>query len=214
MVPWWLNPWRMVRDYRKAALYDSNLIRRQEEIIDRQDSEIADLMTDNRKLRLGSGEGVLSTFEPDFVIVGIPRPGVGVRVIASQKLAGTRFDMTPMGEQPEWVIKAIMAQTLFVDKPTYPEAIAQISTIWANWARNQPNSAPGWRGDYRPGGSIKIPIKIDPAMPPGKAFIQSGGIRMPLELPWADQEADVRGEVETHMKEIEGPPGPQELGEF
>jgi hypothetical protein len=85
---------------------------------------------------------MLSTQKPDWILVGIPRPGVGVRVWASRELAGTSFDMTPMDQPPpRWLIKATMAQALTVDEPGYAEAMAKVSAIWANWDREAASQA-------------------------------------------------------------------------
>ena len=173
-LPWWLRPWgAYISAHRAFVVAHLNEIQ-QAKIIRKQDRDIDDLKHEIRRLRLGSGEGMPSTQEPDFVIVGIPRPGMGVRVIASQKLGGVRFDMTPMGEQPEWVIRAQMGQALFADKPTYPEAITHVLTIWQNWAVQTDGPAPGWQarphGVPQPedlvGREVRVSIDLSGNYPP------------------------------------------------
>jgi hypothetical protein len=147
-LPWWLKPWGAYLSMQRAfgVAYANEC--QQAMLIRKQDRDIDSLREQIRRLRLGSGEGMPSTQTPDFVLVGIPRgPGMGVRVIASRNLAGTRFDMTPQGEVPLWVIRATMAQALFVDKPSYGEAIGHIGNIWANWDRDKGSrdEATAWR---------------------------------------------------------------------
>jgi hypothetical protein len=97
---------------------------------------IAFLEAELRRLAGTERGAMLSTQKPDWVLVGIPRPGVGVRVWASRELAGTSFDMTPMDQPPpRWKIAATMAQALTVDEPDYGAAMAKITEIWHNWDR-------------------------------------------------------------------------------
>ena len=143
-LPWWLRPWGAFRSQRRGLIAAHVNEAHQARIINEQDIRIDSLMAEIRRLRLGSGEGMPSTGEPDFVIVGVQRPaGMGVRVIASRKLAGVKFDMTAFDDPPpRWVIRATMAQALFVDKLSYGEAIEHIGGIWANW---DGDGAPGWQ---------------------------------------------------------------------
>lgn len=105
------------------------------------DDRVAYLEAELRRLA-GPQGAALSTQKPDWVLVGIPRPGVGVRVWASRELAGTSFDMTPMEQPPpRWVIRATMAQALTVDEPDYGAAMARVTQIWHNWDREQEASA-------------------------------------------------------------------------
>jgi hypothetical protein len=139
-LPWWLDPWMAYLGACRSLAHADILAEAQAKIIREQDRKIDSLNAEIRKLRLGSGQGMPSTQEPDFVMVGIPRPGMGVRVIASRKLSGTKFDMTthpsrPGGSEPVWTIRALMERALFVDKPSYPEAVAHVGTVWANWDR-------------------------------------------------------------------------------
>lgn len=148
-LAWWLNPWREVSRLRKAVDYhaaDAERLNEGNESLARklQDSEItvAYLEAELRRLAGTEGSAMLSTQKPDWVLVGIPHPGTGVRVWASRELAGTSFDMTPMEQPPpRWVIRATMAQALTVDEPGYGEAMAKITQIWHNWDREQATSA-------------------------------------------------------------------------
>jgi hypothetical protein len=122
-----------VRELRTAAT------KLQDSLFDAR-SALASSADDNARLRHQlagvTGMGAPSSQRPDWVMVGIPRPGVGVRIIASRQLSGTSFDMTAMEDPPpRWVIRAIMEQALFVDKSTYQIAIMEIGQIWANWDR-------------------------------------------------------------------------------
>src|SRR5690348_16439033 len=99
-LPWWLRPWGAAISSQRAFVVAHLNEIQQAKIIREQDRRIDGLNSEISKLRLGSGQGMPSTQEPDFVMVGIPRPGAGVRVIASRKLTGTKFDMTPHPSRP------------------------------------------------------------------------------------------------------------------
>jgi hypothetical protein len=146
-LPWWANPWREVRilrgvcdDYRQLT--------------SKMNDEIADVAADNRRLvrerseaerqlrnLMGAQtpEGALaSSAQPDFVLVGIPRGQVGVRLLAARNLAGTRFGMTDAQDPPpRWKIMATLVEPLFIDGQAYPEAMARLQEIWANWDREE-----------------------------------------------------------------------------
>jgi hypothetical protein len=137
----WRWPWRTRQQLRKviSGLTDE-LTDRERRITDlcetaaQDQTTIAFLEGELRRLSGTQHSAMLSTQRPDWVLVGIPRPGVGVRVWASRELAGTSFDMTPMDQPPpRWVIKATMAQALTVDEPDYGAAMAKITEIWRNW---------------------------------------------------------------------------------
>ena len=111
---------------------------------DADQQTIAFLEAELRRLAGTEHTAMLSTHKPDWVLVGIPRPGRGVRVWASRELAGTAFDMTPMDQPPpRWKITATMQQALTVDEPGYAPAMAKISEIWANWDRDAAREAGG-----------------------------------------------------------------------
>jgi hypothetical protein len=123
-----------------------------------------DLASQVRRLQGGTGANAPSSQKPDFVLVGIPRPGAGVRLWASRELAGTSFDMTAMDDPPpRWMIRAVMAQALAIDKPTYPEAMAQMATIWRNWDADRATTSARSQGTVR--GQIT----------PGQGSLPAGG---------------------------------------
>lgn len=151
-VPWWLFPWpqakraaahialskAFTRELEQQARVLLDRDRRIDDLCETARQDIATIAYLESELRKATGTvtGALSSQKPDWVLVGIPRPGRGVRVWASRELSGTAFDMTPMDEPPpRWLIKATMAQALTVDEPGYAEAMAKVSTIWANWDR-------------------------------------------------------------------------------
>jgi hypothetical protein len=148
-VPWWLWPWPQAKRNQAHIALGKALTRELEQQAADYEQRIDDLCETARQdmatIAHLEGEllkatstvtGALSTQRPDWVLVGIPRPGAGVRVWASRELSGTAFDMTPMDEPPpRWQIKATMAQALTVDEADYAVAMAKISTIWQNWDR-------------------------------------------------------------------------------
>lgn len=159
-MPWWLNPWReAVRQQRDAAhmAWESNEryerlrvsakeLERLRDDLTRAEREVASLrgqlaaaVTDAR-----TSGAALSTAQPEFVLVGIPRgPGQGKRIQVSRDIEVTAFAMTEMGEgEPRFKIGAIMAKLLVIDKPTYGEALQLLATIWASQDRD---SQPGAR---------------------------------------------------------------------
>lgn len=81
-------------------------------------------------------EGVMDP--PEFVLIGIDRKGAGKRLIASRDLPGAALGMTAMDDPPpRFQIRAVLARTLFIDKPTYSEAMARMAEIWRNWDRDE-----------------------------------------------------------------------------
>jgi hypothetical protein len=168
-LPWWMRPWGAFISLRRSHMHELAVGEARTRLLHYAESEVSRLQAEVSRLSLGAGSGMPSTGEPDFVLVGVQRPpGMGVRVIASRKLAGAMFDMTSMEDPPpRWVIRATMAQALFVDKPSYPEAIAHIGTIWANWDHGRET-------------------RTDP--PPGKPWSQPG----------ADVKGDIRAAMRKH----------------
>lgn len=153
-VPWWLFPWPQARRTRQHILLNKAMMRelelqarwlrerdqRIDDLCETADQDIETIARLESELRKATGTvtGALSSQKPDWVLVGIPRPGRGVRVWASRELSGTAFDMTPLDEPPpRWQIKATMAQALTVDEPDYGAAMAKITVIWRNWDRAQ-----------------------------------------------------------------------------
>jgi hypothetical protein len=140
-VPWWLRPWGEVLRLRRAVDYHANEADRLAEgnnslaaKLRVQSETVLFLEAELRRLAGTERGAMLSTQKPDWVLVGIPRPGVGVRVWASRELSGTAFDMTPMDQPPpRWKITATMAQALTVDEPDYGAAMAKVTQIWHNW---------------------------------------------------------------------------------
>jgi hypothetical protein len=146
-VPLWLWPWPQAKRTQAQIALNKTLVRELEqqarivalkdEVIATRDETIRILGYELRSA-VGAQGGALSSQKPDWVLVGIPRPGLGVRVWASRELSGTAFDMTPMDQPPpRWVIKATMAQALTVDEPDYASAMAKVAAIWKNWDRSQ-----------------------------------------------------------------------------
>lgn len=81
-----------------------------------------------------------STGVPKFVMVGIDRPGGGVRVYASRDIAENELRWglatNDYGTGTGWHVDAEMRKTLIVDGQTWGEAFEQIFRIWANHDRN------------------------------------------------------------------------------
>ena len=77
-----------------------------------------------------------STGVPKFVMVGIDRPGGGVRVYASRDIAENELKWglatDKYGTGTGWHVDAEMRQTLITDADTWGEAFEQIFRIWAN----------------------------------------------------------------------------------
>lgn len=173
-LPWWLNPWRERKRLLEAVDYHAQDAHRMDLSITRLAAELREaqivigrLETDRiraeraaeqagrmvTQLQGGTGMSARSTQSPDWVMTGIPRPGIGVRVIASQQLGQLRFDMTAMDDPPpRHLLSAVLEQALFVDRPTYSEAIAEVGRIWANWRKDQPAGQldPPLRGAIEP----------------------------------------------------------------
>jgi hypothetical protein len=137
-LPWWLSPWREVRACRAANLRLLGRLTKYAEDLDHSHHHSSRLESELRSLRsLSAQDGMLSTQTPEFVIVGIPRPGMGVRLVASRDLGALAFGMTPTSTGgAQWKITATLDKTLFIDKPSYPEAFGHMSTIWRNWERD------------------------------------------------------------------------------
>lgn len=139
-LPWWVNPWPIARNARSQLALNRALVRELDDQVKMKTAAETRCAYLEGELRsaVGAAGGALSSQKPDWILVGIPRPGRGVRVWASRELSGTAFDMTPVDEPPpRWQIKATMAQALTVDEADYGAAMAKITMIWRNWDRAQ-----------------------------------------------------------------------------
>jgi hypothetical protein len=71
---------------------------------------------------------------PEWVWVGVDVPG-GKRLYASRQLKGSAFELAVdahlNGEG--WALTTVMQNMLIITKPTYPECLAEMGRIWANW---------------------------------------------------------------------------------
>jgi hypothetical protein len=136
-IPWWLSPWREVRRIERerdvlVGQWNDQRIR-----IQALTGQLAEAERQNRNLMgAQTPEGAIpSSEQPDFVLVGIPR-GQGKRLLAARNLAGAHFGMTDAQDPPpRWKIMATLVQPLFIDAAAYPEAMARLQEIWANWDR-------------------------------------------------------------------------------
>lgn len=147
-LPWWLRPWHSYLALQAASVEQSKMIMSQFTLINELKTARTALREENARLQqkvdqllhpvaTSTPEGAFEV-QPDFVMVGITRPGgAGKRLIASSHLGGTHFGMTPENKPPpRWVLEATMGEALFIDKPGYPEALAQVSVIWGNRERS------------------------------------------------------------------------------
>jgi hypothetical protein len=71
---------------------------------------------------------------PEWVWVGVDVPG-GKRLYASRQLKGSAFELAVdahlNGEG--WALTTVMQNMLIITRPTYPECLAEMGRIWANW---------------------------------------------------------------------------------
>lgn len=156
LLPWWLRPWDEARWLRaelhsaeraagRQALDITGLERRIESdqrVMRQQRDDLAKAEHELRRLRGQLAGAVtdakvsgaaLSTAQPEFVLVGIPRPDGSKRLMASRNLDVTAFAMTdPDQPPPRWKLGVILARLLVIDKPDYQQALAHLMTIWAN----------------------------------------------------------------------------------
>lgn len=166
---WALNPWHAYRSMRTIA-------RGQQRIIDRQNKQIASLSQlagqlreenrryeqalagHERELRRVNSQlaasvtdarvsaAVQSTAQPEFVLVGTPRPDGSKRLMASRQLDVTAFAMTePENPPPRWKLGVILGALIVIDKPDYQQALAHLMTIWANQDSDQRAQVTGKR---------------------------------------------------------------------
>lgn len=158
-MPWWTHPVRSFRAIRAAndslreqlqRLTAEKITREFEmqDLVRAKAAALQDNMRLNRDLIQLRGQmaaavtdarvsgAALSTAEPEFVLVGIPRPDGSKRLMASRELDVTAFAMTePDKPPPRWKLGAILGQLLVIDKPGYSEALAHLMTIWGNQDR-------------------------------------------------------------------------------
>jgi hypothetical protein len=75
---------------------------------------------------------------PQWLLLGVDRKdGRGVRVYASGSLASATFGMTPQDDPPpRFQVRAVLGETLVIDKPTYHEGIEH----WLATMRNRGDS--------------------------------------------------------------------------
>lgn len=172
--PWWLNPWRecarlgqRIGDLCETAEMDIATIRTLEDRLAEAERQLRNLQGAQ------TPEGALPAGgQPDFVLVGIPRPGLGVRVLAARDMAGTRFGMTDAQDPPpRWKIMATLVQPLFVDDQDYGRALARVREIWANWERE----AAAHREAIEPGPSGRQHGGSRPAIRPARVMLPPGG---------------------------------------
>jgi hypothetical protein len=172
-LPWWLRPWREVRELRHAAdgyvqriddlcataSRDIATIAEQEQLIWSMRGQLAVAVTDARV----SG-AAFSTVAPEHVVVFIPRgDGLGKRIQASRDIEVTAFAITePDNPPPRWKLGVIMEQMLTIDQPTYAQCLSRLAEIWANRDRNERNEHPaaaltGPDGHVVTRGSVTLP---------------------------------------------------------
>jgi hypothetical protein len=88
----------------------------------------------------GPAPRVPSTGKPKFVMVGIDRPGGGVRLYASREIPERelRWGLATgqYGDATGWHIDAEMRHTLIVDGATWGQAFGRVFEIWENHDRN------------------------------------------------------------------------------
>lgn len=144
-LPWWLVPWSAYRtsqaalrlaqaDAQSMARANSCLLLRNEEL----DARLACLHGPLEKDVIGlQAERMFGYESPGtdslaFVICGADRGnGRGVRLYASSQLAAVSFRMTPEDDPPpRFQLRATFGRTDVVDKPDYPQALAQLDAMW------------------------------------------------------------------------------------
>jgi hypothetical protein len=83
-----------------------------------------------------NGPRAVSTGHPKFVMVGVDRPGGGVRLYASREIPERELAFAlaqdQYGTATGWHIDAEMRHVLIIDKPTWGEAFAHAFMIWEN----------------------------------------------------------------------------------
>jgi hypothetical protein len=86
------------------------------------------------------GDRFPSTGKPKFVMVGIDRPGGGVRLYASRDIPERELHWGlatgAYGDATGWHIDAEMRMTLITDADTWGAAFARLFEIWENHDRN------------------------------------------------------------------------------
>jgi hypothetical protein len=143
-IAWWLRPWQYVRDLQDtvedwaadcARLDRANaaLVRKTED----QNGIIATLRAELQQAYAAQMPSASAApMEPEFCLVGIPRPDGTKRLMASRSLAGTSLSLpADPAAQPRWRIAAFMDNMLVIDGETYGETLDKLMHIWANWAR-------------------------------------------------------------------------------
>lgn len=108
---------------------------------------------------------VPSDGQPKFVMVGVDRPGGGVRLYASRDIPPGRLNWGQRDTDSyavAWHVEADMVSVLIIDKPTWGEAFARVFEIWENHDREQQRGAEvqqaaeaeriakSWRGELTP----------------------------------------------------------------
>jgi hypothetical protein len=82
---------------------------------------------------------VVSTGKPNHIMVGVDRPGGGVRLYASRDIPERTLRWALAQDQyftgTGWHIDAELRQVLIIDRPTWGEAYAWAFEVWANQDR-------------------------------------------------------------------------------
>lgn len=150
-LPWWASPWRLRHERDVLAHLCDRLTEREadltgecarlrgqlvqsERLLRKADQDIDELRSQLHQAR-GSLHTATDHQQPEFVLVGIDRgPGLGKRLIASRDLPGAELAMTEMTDPPpRWVIRAVLARPLFIDRASYGQALEHMRQVWANW---------------------------------------------------------------------------------
>jgi hypothetical protein len=137
-------PWSTIAHLKRANRTQADMIQRQALTASQLKDELRStrahrdslLRTLDARLRSSTGDQH-GNAEPEFVIVGLDRPGQGKRIMASRHLTGTVLTMTDMSDPPpRWKVTAALGQMLIIDKPGYGDALLHMGTIWRNWERD------------------------------------------------------------------------------
>lgn len=176
-APWWLRPYREVRDLRGSVRAAHTIIDEQQGRIrlgTAENHRLAGVVTGLRRqladlMGAGNPEGSFTrsgASTPEFVLAGLDRNGNGKRLMASRHLTGTTMTMTDMADPPpRWKLAAALGQMLVIDKPSYAEALDRMAEIWRNWDAEDRRGQKALAADWQDAGPAEGGVTLSPAIP-------------------------------------------------